>query len=360
MVFIWEKKGNEFLKELHDAIRDQSQSFARNRGQPIRETTIRNYMYGVKRVMGKYPITFDDLQILKDKSAIIAKMNDHTDNLLVKRNIITAVIVVLRSLIHIKHWKQEEIAPIVKHYEDFYRKLNLEYTERINSEMKTKKEENNMLPYDKLGKMVSTLKKHLKYAGILTKGGKLDSKRVFTKDDIDMLQSHLVLSLYHLLPARRNEYGNVSVVKYNEFEELAEEEKKKHYYDQKNFLVLGEKKGQMNFVWNNYKTAKKYGTQVIVVPKKLTTIINRWLEVNKSGALLINPYRGTKMTPNGLSKYLKKVFKLFYKSKNISSCILRKMEISEVRKNDMSYAMKAKLAEMMGHSVEQQQSYVKK
>ena len=358
MTLIWDKEGNGFLRSLYEAIREASAWQKRNTGSPIRDKTIRNYLYGLRRALGKYPMEVGDLEVVKDSASLITAIKAHTSILTVQRNILTALIVVVRACIA-KSILGDEYNDALTAFATEYKRLNSTYQETIHQEQKTKKDLKNMLPFENLGKMVSTMNKHLKYDGVVLKGNKV--KADLTSKEYDALQAHLVLSLYYYLPCRRNEYGNMRVVSYDEFKEISLIEKEKRHYEQSNFLVLGKKrKTDTKFVFNNYKTRKLHGVQVVSIPRKLVSIIHRFLLANTSGHFLVNPYQQTPMTNNGLGKYIQKIVRQFYPTKRVGSCILRKMYISEVFKNDTSQKLKEDLAQMMGHTVSTQHTYLRR
>ena len=122
----------------------------------------------------------------------------------------------------------------------------------------------------------------------------------------------------------------------------------------KNLIV----KKNKYFSLGNYKTKKKHGTQKIHIDKQLNSVINLWLNFNKTDHFLLNS-RGGKMTANGLTKFLQKTFEPT--GKKISSSLIRSIYLTEKYGNETALKEKEKDAKEMGHSVnEQQKTYVKK
>jgi hypothetical protein len=129
-------------------------------------------------------------------------------------------------------------------------------------------------------------------------------------------------------------------------------------YTDQNFLVV--RKGiPEELVFNTYKTAKKYGSQNVIIPREafLVKIINLYLKhrpkvagEDKELALLVN-HNGSVMTQaNAITRLLNGVF-----NKKIGSSMLRhiylshKMNISDMKQD----------AQDMGHSLQEQQKYLK-
>ena len=170
---------------------------------------------------------------------------------------------------------------------------------------------------------------------------------------LELLQDYLLASLYLLQPPRRNVYADTKVIKKDTFDELTNEEK-----NENNYLVIVSRNKKF-FHFADYKTKKKYNIQNIPVSKKLNSVLNLWRHYNPETKYLLYNTRGEKLTKNSLTKHLQKVFKISGKN-NISSSMLRHIYISsEVDKE--AYDKIKKLADKMGHSVnEQQTTYYKK
>jgi len=109
------------------------------------------------------------------------------------------------------------------------------------------------------------------------------------------------------------------------------------------------------FVFNTYKTAKKYGQQKEEIPKKLFNIINAWRKLNTHDYLLMNTRQTNKMTPSQLTVCLHSFF-----GKPLSTSLLRHIYLSEKYANVPSLKDMKETASKMGHSVSQALEYVKK
>ena len=126
------------------------------------------------------------------------------------------------------------------------------------------------------------------------------------------------------LPPRRLEYADM---KLRNFDKTVD-----------NYLDKGK------FVFNQYKTVKKHGTQVIPVPKDLNLVINKWKRLNPTDYLLVND-KGEKFTTSYLSKRIKDLFE------GNSQDVLRSIFLSNYYKDMPQLKTMEDMAERMGHSV---------
>ena len=119
--------------------------------------------------------------------------------------------------------------------------------------------------------------------------------------------------------------------------------------DKQNYFVV--KKGNPYFVLNSYKTARKYGTQKIEIESNdLKSLIKKWIQLNPTDYFLINVSNKTPMTPNGISKYIQKIFKR-KRNKSISSSLLRSIYITDkYENNNLTQKQKKDIATEMLHS----------
>jgi hypothetical protein len=186
--------------------------------------------------------------------------------------------------------------------------------------------------FDELKKMVDEFK---------------DNKRL-NENQSDTLLMYFLLSLYIYNPPRRNkDYQFMNVVKkYNDILD-----------DDVNYLSYDDDK----FIFNNYKTSKKYGKQIIDIKPEQKECINLYLKFHPKILGKITKNTNTPLLVidghplvqvNSITKILNKIF-----GKRISSSALRHIFLSDKYK-DITKDMKAD-AEMMAHSVGQQKDYIK-
>lgn len=146
------------------------------------------------------------------------------------------------------------------------------------------------------------------------------------RDELEGVEK-VLLSLYTMLPPRRaKDYGDMKI-----------NSSTGNSFDIKN----------KQFIFRNYKTEKVYGEQKIDVPADLYSVLMNYLDGRTSGDLL--PFN----TPN-LTKKLQKIFK----PKKISVNALRHIYDTHFLK-DASDLLNT-TANVMAHSTNVQQSYIKK
>jgi len=83
-------------------------------------------------------------------------------------------------------------------------------------------------------------------------------------EEIDIIKDRLIVALYMLIPPRRGEMASVILTDIEDITKL----------NDKNYLITA--KTGYKFVFNDYKTSKTYGKQVVEVPKQLKKIIDNY------------------------------------------------------------------------------------
>ena len=246
-------------------------------------------------------------------------------------------------------------------YEKGYDAVAKKYTEYLTSQ--AKEYETQIIEQKKSAKQAGkwTTKAELEkvrrsYSNAIKKLGYTQRSKEFRKGKEkrhhELIQKYLVASLYLLALPRRNSYANMKIISNTKFNKLTNEEK-----DKGNYLVVVSRNNKF-FSFGDYKTKKKYGVQKIKVDKGLNSVLNLWLNFNDSENLLLDS-RGNKMTTNGLTKFLYKVFAPT--GKKISSTMIRHIILTDKYGDESGYKEKLDTATKMGHSVEEQQkTYVKK
>jgi integrase len=151
----------------------------------------------------------------------------------------------------------------------------------------------------------------------------------------------VILGLYVLTAPRRNkDYIHMKFSKDG-----------KNLDDKFNWLDLKKKQ----FVFNNYKTKKSYGQQILSVHDELLSLLKKFIKYNRNADnFLLAKFNGDRLaSDNSITRKLNKIF-----NKNISSSMLRHIYLSDKYK-DVKEAMKDD-AEAMAHSTSQQKDYIKK
>ena len=128
-------------------------------------------------------------------------------------------------------------------------------------------------------------------------------------------------------PPRRSEFAFVKIKNFD---------KTKDNYRVKNKIVF-----------NSYKTAKKYGSQIYEIPQPLVPILRKYLKLNKTDFLFPKLKGDTCMTNVDYNRMLQKIFGRF-----ISVDALRSIYLSDKYKNVPSMNDMQETATAMGHSIQ--------
>jgi len=166
---------------------------------------------------------------------------------------------------------------------------------------------------------------------------------------LNNIEKKLYYAIYTLIPPRRLENRLLILTDENDIDKLN---------DNNNYLVLSSTPKKL--VYNNYKTKKNYGKQIIEIPDILDNIIIDFIKYNKlnNGDFLFHLLKNNKQPLNqsNFSKKISNVFKEVYEKK-ITLQMIRNLKTSNI--NNYSYEEREKLATDMGHSINQQLKYSK-
>lgn len=165
-------------------------------------------------------------------------------------------------------------------------------------------------------------------------------KETLTKGEFARVQLYVLLSCLLLIEPRRS-------LDYTEFRLRGKD------LTQDNYMMTEKRKPF--FVFQSYKTAKKYGKQTLEIPAKLHKIVKRWSELNPHEYLLMNTVQSNKITPTQLTNLLYGFF-----DKPISTSMLRHIFLMDKYKGMPGINEMKDTAESMAHSVSQAMEYVKK
>jgi hypothetical protein len=171
------------------------------------------------------------------------------------------------------------------------------------------------------------------------------SNKNITPAQYDKLQQYVVLCLYTDIQPRRNQdYLDMYVVK-----KLGKDyDKTKNYYDM----------ATHRFVFNKYKTSKKYGEQVENVPEALQQTLAILIRHHPGGKgkefkLLVKSDGSPLNTVNSITRILNRIF-----GKRIGASMLRHIFLSSKYGNVVKEMEQDGVA--MGHSRAMQNAYIKK
>ena len=279
----------------------------------------------------------EDLNFLKNEEEVVEKLQDL--KLSTQKNYLSAIIVALDAMNDEGDYDSE-----LEYYRGYLAELQKQHQEEQEKQQKTKSQDENWASMKELRKVMNKYKTDIMERELLT-------KQELNRKQFDLVQKWVVANLFldDENPPTRLDYAPMKVIKEEDFQKLSDEEK-----DDANYLVL-KSRNKKYFHFGEYKTAKKYGANVIPVGKKLNSVLNIWLRINPTDSLLLNS-QGKPQTANGLGKYITKVFEPT--GKKIGVNMLRHIFITE--KFAPQLDEKQEVAKKMGHSVGTQELYAKK
>jgi len=217
-------------------------------------------------------------------------------------------------------------------YKEEILKLNVPIREEELKQEKSEKQSENWIEYPEVKKIVD------EYAAKAMP--LLKSKEPLTPVEKTTVQNYIILALTTgvFIPPRRSEDWvnlNLTTVRGKQVPDF-------------NFI----RNKQFNFV--SYKTAKKYGEQIVPIPPALFKIIQQWKKINNSD-WLISREDGSKMENYTLTKILNSIF-----GKKVSTSMLRHIFLSDKLQDVPPLQQLHNTATSMGHSITTQLTYIKR
>ena len=285
----------------------------------IAETTANQYIRSLVALNEKKP--FKTLTFLKRTDEIVARIEKYADS---TRKTLYTVITSVLSLM-------KEKPAYKKAYQFYHDKMmgKIAEAKENHTDTKNEKQAENWIPW----------------SDVVAKKEELGKK---VMKDATQFLPYLVMSLYTDIPPRRNkDYLDMVVVK--KWDDKMDATK--------NYLSVADK----TFVFNVYKTSKKYGVQKMEIPKPLMDVITSYLKQfhglhsrskGYSVPFLIDADKKPLTSVNAITRILNKIF-----GRKIGSSALRHIYLSD-KYGDTLQEQKADSA-AMGHSLSQQRDYIK-
>jgi len=290
----------------------------------IKENTIKQYEVNLRKLQKIYDS--DNYDFLSKPDDVMDKLKDL--HYLSQRNILNAIVVLLMALNH-----DEKYDELLITYGDLRDELNDKYSDEQKSGVISDKQSKNFTTTEEIFKMINDMAEDLKPI-------KKKSKDEITKKEMQLLQAYTLFNIYSRMPMR-NDVAGMTAINQAAYKKLSEEDKKEN-----NYLVVPSK-GQLYFVLNQYKTAKKYKElDLPIEDADLRKILRYYLKMNGQG-ILFKTSTGKPLTRTELSKVLIKYSKK-YMDKSISTTLLRKIYLSS-KYGDMKKELE-KDNKVMGHS----------
>jgi integrase len=298
----------------------------------LAQSSVKLYLRNLEKLNDNAPLK--NLNFLKEVEKITGKLTKYKEN--TKRGYLISVTSVL-SL-------DKSSKPKQKLYDDYFKLMmdkNKELKAVESSNEKTETQEKNWITQDEVKHIWNTLK------------DKVDSFKTgkeLSESQYNILLQFVVLSLYVLLPPRRNEYQHTLIVK------SASETSP----TDTNYLDLDHNR----FIFNKYKTSKKEGQTIIEFPEELKTVLNTYIKFHPLiKGKITKKFQGVPFLVysdgkpldqvNSITRILNKTF-----GKKVGSSMLRHIYVSS-KYGDLNEEQK-KDAEMMGHSQDMARDYIKK
>jgi hypothetical protein len=175
--------------------------------------------------------------------------------------------------------------------------------EEISRQVKTKKQEENWVDYESIKDL------HKRYEVEALK--RLDSKGKLSEPDKEFITRYMMFTLSSgvYMPPRRSD---MVLIKIKDVDP-----------DKDNFIDMPKNE----FVYNQYKTVKKYGQQRVGYPQTFKAILKKYLAKVKGQTFLLE-HRGQPFLPSELTKEMYQIF-----GKKISTSMLRHIYLSSIYKD---------------------------
>lgn len=311
----------EFRKSLIEKMKEKNLS----------DSSIKMYIRNLEKLNGDMPLK--NFNFLKNIESILEKLKDYKEN--TKRGYIISIVSSLATDLTTK--------PKKKLYEDYF-KIMMEKNKAVKTELSENNmsdtQKNNWIKWDDVKEVFNTIKDKVE---------KFINNKEINENQYNTLLSYIILSLYLYNPPRRNlDYQKMYIIK-NENPTLPTTE---------NYLDYDKKE----FIFNVFKTSKKEGQQRIPIGDELMNIINQYLKHHplfkgkkpgKTATPFLVYYNGSLLNKvNSITRILNKIF-----GKSVGSSMLRHSFLSS--KYGEIHKEQKEDAKAMGHSLEEQKSYIK-
>ena len=300
----------------------------------ISEITIKMYLSNINKLHKQITQTdkIKNLDFLKNPSNILGILSNKSDH--TKKNYLISIIVLLKT-------DETKYKDLIEKYNKIIADIAKKISDNYDLNEKSTNQEKNWIEMSDVADLVKKYKKMYK---------EIKKKQNLNNNDLQLIQDYLLISLYSGLyfPPVRNDFADLEVILEDE-----------PIDDNKNYLII-KKNNSLEFLFNNYKTSKKYGSYRLPIKSKiLTDLILDWIDMNGSQYLLINVKTKKAFSSNAITKNLNRIYKKEF-DKTVSTSLLRSIYISNKLKENLSNKEKKALAKDMLHSKEMQEDIYNK
>jgi integrase len=290
----------------------------------LSEGSINLYLRNLKKLNNNKD--YQSLSFLTNSKTIFDKIKDLKDN--TQRQYLISIVSSLKVM-------GEKYQPLYKKYFKLMMNIYNKIKDKPTEEM-TETQKNNWMNWDDVMKIYKEM------------GDKLKVNKVrITEEQYNDLLNYVILSLYVLIPPRRNLDWMKMMITFNS----NDEDKKYNYLD-----VV-----KKQFIFNVFKTSKKDGSLTVNIPDDLMTILNIFIKhhpLNKKLKKNVNipflvDYKGNPINKiNSITRILNKIF-----GKKIGASMLRHSYLSNKYGNLLKEQEKD--ARLMSHNLMTQKDYIK-
>jgi hypothetical protein len=288
----------------------------------VKRSTARVYASSIGSLARKLDQSVDDLSWLKMKRLI--KHVGDINNLTRRKNLAAGIIAGLKVI---------DERTVIEKYREILMKADRDHTAFLQSGKRGR-------PFRDADKEWTRIKSLWKKASTV-----VSAQKIFERgESVTPTQYRLLMTLIYLkflsdLPVRRLEYTETRFVN----TEPAE---------RGNYIITHKNKP---WVWSIgvYKTYKRYGKQVFVVPAGLKKILTKLRPIVKAKSVkeyLFMNTRWNQMSRDSFSKFVASIFKN-YMGKKWTQNVIRSIKVSSVWKDSIKTIEALQLAESMGHDV---------
>lgn len=295
----------------------------------VSESTMRMYEAQLRAFFKKSKYSPDD-DFLKDHKEVIKEVRSFYASLHSVKNVLNAILIYGRSL----KYSDKYLA----FYSIEIDKIAEQLKNETMTNVKTEKQQENWMNMDELEKILENLRDD-----IPAKINSYKSYRIFMR--------FMALFLMLRFP-RRNDYVHMKLQGHekNTDDPLT------------NYIVFDREIRRSYFIFNNYKTFSRYGSQKFPIPDTVHAFFKKYISIilanSKDGFLFIKSDE-SKMNTNEFTKFFIQ-FMTEKTGKKIGTTMMRHIIISDKFKMDANELKERnELAQAMGHSVSQQLTYGK-
>ena len=237
----------------------------------IKDSSIKLYLSNLKRLNNNNDIK--TLTFLKNSKKVLDFINTKSEN--TKRTYLISICTVLSLDNKFK-----------KNYDEYYKLLKESNELLKNNNTKSEKQTENWMEQDEIATIYKNLESEVE---------KFRTKKKLNESEYNTLLNYVILSLYTLIPPRRS----LDYIKM-----MIGDDTDKNY----NYLNINDSK----FIFNNFKTAGTYKTQIIDIPDDLMSVIKLYLTKRKGTKnnipFLVN-FKGEPLTTSSqMTRILNKIF----------------------------------------------------